>query len=126
MVHDETTPAPDSLLIRIKDGRQSSGNMLFRLERFNTRPVPDAAIRPLAENFGYIPAFTDITIEQLATYIADVIRQVSPGMLHADIWTQTKAPEKNRPAASSPRVMSEDALKDLQMVNAFMKGKHTG
>lgn len=125
MVHDETTPVPDSLLIRIKDGRQSSGNMLFRLERFNTRPVTDAAIRPLAENLGYIPAFTDITIEQLATYIADVIRQVSPGMLHADIWTQTKAPVKNIPAACRDRVMSEDEFKDWQMVNTFMKGKHT-
>ena len=125
MVHDETTPVPDSLLIRIKDGRQSSGNMLFRLERFNTRPIPDAAIRPLAENFGYIPAFTDITIEQLATYIADVIRQVSPGMLHADIWSQTKAPVKNIPVACRDRVMSEDEFKDWQMVNTFMKGKHT-
>ncbi|CAH6375195.1 hypothetical protein [Pantoea agglomerans] len=125
MVHDDTTPVPDSLLIRIKDGRQSSGNMLFRLEKFNTRPVPDAAIRPLAENFGYIPAFTDITIEQLATYIADVIRQVSPGMLHADVWTQTKAPVKNIPAVCRDRVMSEDEFKDWQMVNTFMKGKHT-
>lgn len=126
MVHDETTPVPDSLLIRIKDGRQSSGNMLFRLERFNTRPVPDAAIRPLAENFGYIPAFTDITIEQLATYIADVIRQVSPGMPRADVWVRTKEPVKNIPAACRHHVMSEDEFKDWQMVNTFMKEKHTG
>lgn len=126
MVHDETTPVPDSLLIRIKDGRQSSGNMLFRLERFNTRSIPDAAIRPLAENFGYIPAFTDITIEQLATYIADVIRQVSPDMPCADVWGRTKEPVKNKPVACRHHVMSDDEFKDWQMVDIFMKEKHTG
>lgn len=125
MVHDETTPVPDSLLIRIKDGRRSSGNMLFRLERFNTRPIPDAAIRPLAENFGYIPAFTDITIEQLATYIADVIRQVSPDMPCTDVWGRTKEPVKNKPVACRHHVMSDDEFKDWQMVDTFMKEKHT-
>jgi hypothetical protein len=126
MVQDETTPVPDSLLIRIKDGQQSSGNMLFRLERLNTRPVPDAAVCPMTENSGHIPALADVTIERLAAYIADVIRQVSPGITRADVWVRTKSPVKKIPAASNHRVMSEDALKDWQMVNTFMKGKHTG
>lgn len=123
MIQDKKAPEPHALFIRVS---QPAGNMLFRLERLNTRPVPDAAVRPMAENSGHLPAFTDLTIEQLAAYIADVIHQVSPGTPRADVWVRTKSPVKNIPAVSSPRVMSEDALKDLQMVNAFMKGKHTG
>ncbi|MBK5017985.1 hypothetical protein [Pantoea sp. S62] len=122
MIQDKKAPEPDALFIRVS---HPAGNMLFRLERLNTRPVPDAAVRPMAENSGHLPALTDLTIEQLAAYIADVIHQVSPGTPRADVWVRTKSPVKNIPAASSPRVMSEDALKDLQMVNAFMKGKHT-
>jgi hypothetical protein len=126
MIHDETTPVPDSLLIRITGGRQSSGNILFRLERLNTRPVPDAAIRPMAENSGHVPALADITIERLAGYITDVIRQVSPSTSRADVWARKKAPVKNIPAACRHHVMSEDEFKDWQMVDTFMKDKHTG
>ncbi|WP_336794857.1 hypothetical protein [Pantoea anthophila] len=123
MTDDETAPQPDALLIRVS---HPAGNMLFRLERLNTRPVPDAAVRPLAENSGHVPALADVTIEQLAAYIADVIRQVSPDTPRADVWARIKIPVKIMPAASRPRVMSEDALKDLQMVTAFMKGRQTG
>ncbi|PAW31234.1 hypothetical protein CIL06_22910 [Pantoea vagans] len=123
MTDDETAPQPDALLIRVS---HPAGNMLFRLERLNTRPVPDAAVRPLAENSGHVPALADVTIEQLAAYIADVIRQVSPDTPRADVWVRIKTPVKTMPAASRPPVMSEDALKDLQMVTAFMKGKQTG
>ncbi len=119
---DKTVTPPEALLIRVT---HPAGNMVFRLERLNTRPVPDAAIRPLAENSGHVPALTDVTIERLAAYIADVIRQVSPGTPRADVWARIKAPVKNVPAASSHRAMSEDALKDLQMVQTFMKKKHT-
>lgn len=122
MTDDETAPQPDALLIRVS---HPAGNMLFRLERLNTRPVPDAAVSPMAESSGYLPALADLTIERLAAYIADVIGQVSPDTPRADVWARTKSPVKIIPTASSPRVMSEDALKDLQMVNTFMKGKHT-
>ncbi|MGC0796171.1 hypothetical protein WKH63_21715 [Pantoea agglomerans] len=123
MIQDKTATETDALLIRVS---HPAGNMLFRLERLNSRPVPDATIRPLAENSGYLPSLAGVTIERLAAYIAEVIRQVSPDTSRADVWTRTEVPVKNVPAASSHRVMSEDALKDLQMVNAFMKGKHTG
>lgn len=126
MVHDETTPVPDSLLIRITGRRHPSDNMLFRLERLNTRPFPDAAIRPMAENSRHVPALADITIERLAMYIADVIRQVSPDMPCADVWLRTKEPVKNKPVGCRHHVMSDDEFKDWQMVNTFMKEKHTG
>lgn len=123
MTDDETAPQADALLIRVS---HPAGNMLFRLERLNTRPVPDAAVRLLAESSGHVPALADVTIEQLAAYIADVIRQVSPDTPRADVWARIKPPVKIMPAASRPRVMSEDALKDLQMVTAFMKCRQTG
>lgn len=56
----------------------------------------------------------------------DVIRRVSPDTPRADVCVRIKTPVKTMPAASRPPVMSEDALKDLQVVTAFMKGKQTG
>ncbi len=47
MTDNETAPQPDALLIRVS---HPAGNMLFRLERLNTRPVPDAAVRPMARS----------------------------------------------------------------------------
>jgi len=120
MIQDETAPEPDALLIRVS---HPAGNMLFRLERLNTRPAPDAAVRPLAENSGLVPALADVTIERLAMYITDMIRQATPC---TDVRARTKASVKNIPAACRHHVMSEDEFKDWQMVNTFMKDKHTG
>ena len=81
MIQEKTSPEPDALLVRIS---HPAGNMLFRLERLNGRPVPDAAIQRLAENSGHVLTLTNTTIDQLAMYITDVICQVSPGIQRAN------------------------------------------
>ena len=120
MIPDKTVTPPEALLIR---GTHPAGNMVFRLERLNLLPVPDDAVLTLVQSSGLEPTLPGLSCEELAAYITEVIRQSSPDITQADVWARMKAPLMQTSTPYPHRVISEDAFKDWQMVQTFMKNK---